>query len=417
MKLLLLQIDGLSRSELEWSMTAGHLPFLHGLSRSSHPLRSLYSGLPSTTPAFQGELFYGVRQCVCAWNFRDRHSGRIADLFQRPVAARREYGLRKRGRGLLEGGSAYVCLLSGGASEAHFCSGSERWLQGWPPLAAGQCAFEALRALAQTDWRQWRLEMRNLPKRVAVNVLLHKHLLRRVKADLRRGLPIIYANWLDYDGLAHLRGPHDDYARQVLPLLDDHLCQLWKLAQAEGYEVWIFSDHGQEECSFLALPMEGMQVADCGPLAHLYFDHGQPGELARKLVEQGVPQLIYWEGGRVLARNLRGLFELPEAWEAVLGSSHPFGAEAGLDLARMAFHPEAGRLIALGWDQGVSVSFAQERGCHGGAGPLETHAFALLPQTVGSVLRPLDLRREALRVRGQRERKAKLFGWCGLPTN
>lgn len=403
MKLLLVQLDGLSRPELEWSMSAGHLPFLQGLSRSGHQLHSLYSGLPSTTPAFQGELFYGVPQCVCAWNFRDRHSGRIADLLQRPVAARREHALAGQGRALLEGGSAYCCLLSGGASQLHFCSVAEHWFRGWPRPRLAECLAEASLALLETDWRQWRDELLSLPKRVAVNAWLRKYLRRRLAADLKRGLPIIYANLLDYDGMAHLRGPHSDYARQVLLPIDDDLCHLWLLARRHNYEMWIFSDHGQEDCRpFEGLRDHGVLVADCGPLAHLYFE-GDPAPLADRLLAQGVPQTLYRRGRQAWVHNPRGRFALPQAWPDVLGPTHPFGPQAARDLARLARHPEAGQLVAVGWHPDTSLTFMRERGSHGGPGSLETHAFVLAPQEacLGSCLRPLDLRQAIWRARAK----------------
>src|SRR5688572_13214943 len=65
--LLLLQIDGCSREQLERALAAGRLPFLQRLlQREGYELRTFYPGLPSTTPAVQAELYYGVRSAVPA---------------------------------------------------------------------------------------------------------------------------------------------------------------------------------------------------------------------------------------------------------------------------------------------------------------------------------------------------------------
>ena len=74
--LLLIQIDGLPRRQLESAMAAGRMPFLRRLrDNGRYPLHTFYSGLPSTTPAVQGELYYGIRTGVPAFSFLDRERG------------------------------------------------------------------------------------------------------------------------------------------------------------------------------------------------------------------------------------------------------------------------------------------------------------------------------------------------------
>lgn len=67
----MVQIDGLSERDLRTALGHGRMPFIARLiAQQSHALSSLYSGLPSSTPAVQGELFYGVRTAVPAFAFR-----------------------------------------------------------------------------------------------------------------------------------------------------------------------------------------------------------------------------------------------------------------------------------------------------------------------------------------------------------
>jgi len=55
------QIDGLSRHPNGTSHGQGRLPFLRSLLQRQHyEVATFYSGLPSTTAAVQGEIFYGV---------------------------------------------------------------------------------------------------------------------------------------------------------------------------------------------------------------------------------------------------------------------------------------------------------------------------------------------------------------------
>lgn len=56
--LIMIQIDGLSRTQLEKAVREGNMPFLARLIRRKHfTLENFYSGVPSTTPAVQGEIF------------------------------------------------------------------------------------------------------------------------------------------------------------------------------------------------------------------------------------------------------------------------------------------------------------------------------------------------------------------------
>src|SRR5450432_1128024 len=67
---LLIQIDGLARSQLEHAMARGRLPFLRRLMHRNHyELHTFYPGLPSTTPAVQAELHYGLHSAVPAFAF------------------------------------------------------------------------------------------------------------------------------------------------------------------------------------------------------------------------------------------------------------------------------------------------------------------------------------------------------------
>ena len=116
--LIILQIDGLSRSQFERAVAKGNLPFLAKLQRRGHfTLESFYSGMPSTTPAVQAELFYGVRAAVPGFQFLHRASGQVMRMYEADSSAEIEAGLRKRGEDpLLEGGCSYSNIYRAGSS-------------------------------------------------------------------------------------------------------------------------------------------------------------------------------------------------------------------------------------------------------------------------------------------------------------
>lgn len=125
---VIIQLDGLSHGELARALHNGEMPGLAGLLKSQgYSLKVHYSGLPSCTPAVQGELFYGVKSCVPAFSFRDKKSGRVFNMFVPHNAAEIEKRIEKKGTSLLKGGSSYGNIFTGGAAEAHFCVSAIGW--------------------------------------------------------------------------------------------------------------------------------------------------------------------------------------------------------------------------------------------------------------------------------------------------
>ncbi|MFN2308883.1 MAG: hypothetical protein ABR553_03960, partial [Gammaproteobacteria bacterium] len=133
--LILLQIDGLSQAQFERALERKELPFLKRLIRREHyRVHTHYSGLPSTTPAVQAELFYGVKAAVPAFAFRDHVTGQVVRMYEPEAAARIETQQNDAGtQALLQGGSVYLANFTGGADETHFCPSS----MGWGPALRG----------------------------------------------------------------------------------------------------------------------------------------------------------------------------------------------------------------------------------------------------------------------------------------
>ena len=271
--LIMIQIDGLSQPQLERAVDRGELPFLKRLLRREHyRLHAHYSGLPSTTSAVQAELFYGTKCAVPAFSFRDHESRLIVRMLEPHTAAHIEALQAGTGnKALLEGGSAYADCYTGGAAESHFCPSSIGWgstLRAANPLAllaflignfysllrvAGLLPVEL--ALALFDFARGLVagqdfvrELKFIPTRVAIVILLRELCVIGAKIDISRGLPIIHINFLGYDEQSHRRGPHSLFAHWTLRGIDDAVARLWRASNQcawRHYEVWIYSDHGQ----------------------------------------------------------------------------------------------------------------------------------------------------------------------------
>lgn len=326
--LLILQIDGLSRTQLERAVSRGRMPFLQRLQqREGYRLHSLYSGLPSSTPAVQAELFYGVKGLVPAFSFRDGATGRVVRMYEADPVNAIEDRLQCLGRPLLADGAAYFDIFAGGATEKHFCPGSVGWgplLRGANPLAlafvVAANAFSVLRlatllvlefALATYDFlrgviagRDFLAELKFVPARIAISVLLRDLVRIGVEMDLARGLPVIHANFVGYDEQAHRRGPSSAFAHWSLKGIDDALARLWRAAKRSGrrdYDVWIYADHGQEgTLSYPETFGRTIEEAVATIFDELEAGAGATGEAARGIQSQRARLLGTGKGARLL---------------------------------------------------------------------------------------------------------------------
>jgi endonuclease/exonuclease/phosphatase family metal-dependent hydrolase len=309
-------------------------------------------------------------------------------------------------------------------------------------------------------------ELRFVPTRVAVCILLRELVAAGGAIDIARGLPIIHMNFLGYDEQAHRRGPSSLFAHWSLRGIDDAIKRLWESAHRSArreYDVWIYSDHGQEEARsystihgitlqealsnilarrefsapvpqtpkclqskrndflrffskvFVKTPSPTQTlVAAMGPLGNIYLPHPpDPHERERFALAclqlAAIPNVLAAdERDKAVVWSEKGRFTLPEDAETVFGPNHPFFEDIAKDLVQLCHHPDAGDFVILGWNRnGHVTSFMIENGTHAGPGVHETGAFALLPQDAPfpcrdkSYLRPMDLREGALRFLGR----------------
>lgn len=438
--LVLIQIDGLSRAQLEKAVKRGQMPFLKKLQkREGYQLHTIYSGIPSTTAAAQAELFYGVKGAIPAFAYKERDSGRYMKLILPECAARLEETLGAKGQGLCEGGSAYSDMYSGGAEETHFCAsglGTGTLLKRANPLGflavliwnfgsvlrlAGLlcveffiAVYDSVRgAIARGEVKQ---ELLFVFSRAFVCVGLRELITVESCMDVARGLPVVHVNFVGYDEQSHRRGPSSKFAHFSLRGIDNCVERIWKAAHRayrRDYDVWIYSDHGQESVvpyarenhrtldeavaqvlgtpvaspdAMKRAPREGSQntagqraesyllrrtgaaakvevrvddrasvVIAVGPFGHIYLptpiEPGQRDGLARKLVGQAnIPMVLFPDGpDKARAVTPEGQFELPRDAVKVLGAAHPFPDDCAKDLVRVCHHPHAGDFIIAGW--------------------------------------------------------------------
>jgi len=272
--LVLLQVDGLGWSQLQKALEGGRLRFLKSLIDSrQYRLNRFYSGLPSTTPAVQAELFFGVRTAVPAFRFLSQTNG-DDHLMLDPatVSAVADRMANHTDRPLLRGGASYSNIFIGGARRAHYCiedltpgsvlNDMHPWQTMWVLfqhlgkvgriiglvlVETASAVQDLLKGLKQKH--HFGKELRFIATRIWLCVVLRELLRFWVKRDIHEGVPVICANFIGYDEHAHRRGPGSVFAHWSLTGIDGVLRDIHSRAiksSKRHYRVVIYSDHGQE---------------------------------------------------------------------------------------------------------------------------------------------------------------------------
>jgi hypothetical protein len=267
-RFLIVQIDGLSRAVLDQGLASGHLRFLRQLlRRHGHRVQPMSVGLPTSTPAFQMAAMYGVQPDIPGFHYYDRDRQADVHFPRSGHAAMVEAKLAASRRGILQGGSAYGCVFTGGADNNLFTLASLTRPSGRGLLAALSpfvvLAWVCLKSSVRTIGELARAMPRLLGSRVkeqgrrwflikiGISVWVREFFTMAVARDLYAGVPAIYVNYLDYDEAAHAFGPHSRPALVSLRRIDRAIRQLWRVVRyvpEHRYDLYILSDHGQTSC-------------------------------------------------------------------------------------------------------------------------------------------------------------------------
>jgi hypothetical protein len=454
-RFLIVQIDGLSRGNLDRALAGDSMRNTRRLLASGRlERRELSVGLPSSTPAFQASIMYGVRPDIPGFHFYDKREGVELHFPERGVAALVEQRVAAGRAGILEDGACYGCVFTGGAPDSlwtyarlkkltHAGSGLRRtaWsvlLIGWVAL---KCAGLTLVTLARAVGRaavglpagrgRLRRALEALAIDIGVSIWARQLFTLLASADLYRGAPAIYVNFLDYDVVSHAFGPADRLAFRALRRVDRSIQQLARIIRRLpdlGYDLYILSDHGQAPTRPFhrltrgvpvdrvvrdVLDVEGdtVKVIAAGPNAFVYFtDRREP--LSAAEIESRHPHALarlsrHAGIGLVLARGAGGPLCWYRGHRVALGlrpdpaARDPFARRpdravvvAGLhDLMAM---PSAGDIVLYGTGApGGDVSFIDELGAHAGPSEEELHTFILHPPSVrlpaGPLTHPVEL--------------------------
>ncbi len=287
-RLLLLHLDGVGRRQLDFAMERGYTPTLQRLlERGSYRRSDCRAGAPTSTPAFQAGLLYGVQHDIPGYSWFDKRRRKEMRMDRAEDARTLEAELVAAGRPLLRDGSVYCSIFSGGARPRRWAlSGWEEKLSaedfgffepgGHEPRAplsaqardvlgaalvhlatAGRIASDlgldlGSGAIETARWVRAIGSMQHEPQflfhRVLTECIFAEFAANSCVVDIARGTPIVYACFIGYDEYAHRRGPYSKMALLKLWELDRALGRIIAAANAVpelNYELYLFSDHGQ----------------------------------------------------------------------------------------------------------------------------------------------------------------------------
>jgi uncharacterized membrane protein YvlD (DUF360 family) len=269
--LVIIQIDGLAHPILAGRMRAGSVNHMSGLVRDgSHKLSRWEAILPSMTSASQAGILHGNNDGIPAfrWFERDRQKLMVSS---NPVDAGEIVRRVSNGEGLLSNNGASITnLVTGDATRAYFTTAAIKdksqgigesgaflgfflsptgYLRSFTLFLAefGKERIQARRTRRSGIQPQMHRGMKYAGMRAASNVLLRDVNTSLIIEEMYRGTNVIYADFTDYDELAHHCGPERVESFQALDGVDQAIGTLAKAAEdaPRPYKFIVLSDHGQ----------------------------------------------------------------------------------------------------------------------------------------------------------------------------
>ncbi len=269
--LVIIQIDGLAHPILAGRMRAGSVNTMAALVRKgSHKLSRWEAILPSMTSASQAGILHGNNDGIPAfrWFERDRQKLMVSS---NPVDAGEIVQRVSNGEGLLSNNGASITnLVTGDATRAYFTTaaikdksqgiGESKAFLGFFLSPSGYLRsftlflgeffkerFQARRTRRSGIQPQMHRGMKYAGMRAASNVLLRDVNTSLIIEEMYRGTNVIYADFTDYDELAHHCGPERIESFQALDGVDAAIATLTKAAEdaPRPYRFIVLSDHGQ----------------------------------------------------------------------------------------------------------------------------------------------------------------------------
>ncbi len=269
--LVVIQIDGLAHPILAGRIRAGSVNTMAGWVRDgTHKLSRWEALLPSMTSASQAGILHGNNDGIPAfrWYERDRQKLMVSS---NPADAAELVKRLSNGEGLLSNNGASICnLVTGDATRCYLTTaaikdkaqgiGESKAFIGFFLSPTGYLRsftlfvgefikerYQARRTRRSGVQPQMHRGLKYAGMRAASNVLLRDVNVSLIIEEMYRGTNVIYADFTDYDELAHHCGPERVESFEALDGVDRAIATLEHAAKdaPRPYRFVILSDHGQ----------------------------------------------------------------------------------------------------------------------------------------------------------------------------
>lgn len=284
---VIVQLDGVSLTLLQKAIDNGVMPYTASLIKNGWRLKELFSGLPSTTPAAQLTLFYGIRNLLPGFRFVIKSKKMVfmpqnidsVEYLENLAYKKNPYPLLKAGRGnqsIFNGGS------SSSVSATLFKNNKKQVfrfvLHILNPFGLLLRLLKVVvlivierseKKMAHPHPDPIKKQFVHLFKRVLHEIIFGEFGLYLVKKSIKEKVPVIYVNFPGYDEIAHYYGTNNNFSVYYLSVLDLYIRGVAKEIERQktDHELLILSDHGQTP----SMPIESIIGTSIGKkIASLY---------------------------------------------------------------------------------------------------------------------------------------------------
>ncbi len=269
--LVIVQIDGLAHPILAGRMRAGSVNTMAGMVRDgSHKLSKWEAILPSMTSGSQAGILHGNNDGIPAFRWYERDREHLM-ASSNPADATLIVSRISNGEGLLSNNGASICnLLTGDATRSYLTTAAIKaegggigdsqafmsfffsptgYLRSFT-MFLGEVIkeqYQAFRTRRAGVRPQMHRGLKYAGMRAASNVILRDVNVALIIEEMYRGTNVIYADFTDYDELAHHCGPERVESFEALDGVDKAIASLIKATEEapRPYRFIVLSDHGQ----------------------------------------------------------------------------------------------------------------------------------------------------------------------------
>ena len=269
---IILQIDGLAEPVLRDALRTGYMPFINDWLADGHHRLGKYEALaPSMTSAGQVGILHGVQPGIPAFRWWEKERNYLM-VSNHPEDAFEIERRASNPRNLLQnGGTSISNLVSGGAARA-IATNSQLAKEGQGLQGSSFGLFLAnpyniSRGLVQftgcviNEYFQARRQRRRDVKprisrgmpfpflKASTTTIMKDMIVDLIIGEMGRGTPIVYADYLGYDEVAHHAGPERPESMAQLDAVDRIMRSLSRAAEGapRDYHFILVSDHGQTQ--------------------------------------------------------------------------------------------------------------------------------------------------------------------------